>query len=41
MIVKKITSVTNLIDPFTKTLFTRVFYSYKNSISVKCIPSML
>ena len=41
VVVEKITSTENLIDPFTKTLFTRVFNGHRDSFCVKCVPNML
>lgn len=38
---EKIAFAENLANLFTKTLSTRVFDGHRNSIGVKCIPSML
>ena len=41
IMVEKIPSADNLADPFTKTLTGRVFDGHKDSIGIKCVPSML
>ncbi|KAL6334186.1 hypothetical protein AAG906_006771 [Vitis piasezkii] len=38
---EKITSIENLVDPFTKTLSTKVFDHHRDSLDVRCVPSML
>ena len=38
---ENITSMENLTNPLTKILSTRVFYCYKDSLSVKCVPNMI
>ena len=40
-VVEKITSTKNLADPFTETLSTKVFDDHRDSLGVKCVPSML
>ena len=39
--VEKITSIENLVDPFTKTLSTKVFDHHRDSLGVRCVSSML
>ena len=41
LVVKKVPSTDNLVDPFNKILTRRVFNHQKNSISVRCISCML
>ena len=41
VVVEKIASTKNLEDPFTKTLSTRVFDRHRDSLGVRCVPSML
>ena len=41
MVVKKIAFVENLVDPFTNTLFTRVFDGDRDSLGIKCVPNIL
>ena len=38
---ENITSMENLTNPLTKILSTIVFYCYKDSLSVKCVPNMI
>ena len=38
---EKIASTKNLVDPFIKTLSTRVFDHHKDSLGVKRVPNML
>ena len=38
---EKIASAENLIDPFMKTLSTRVFEGHRDSLGIKCDLSML
>ena len=40
-IMQNIASMENLTDPFTKTLFTRIFDGHRNNIGVGCIPCIL
>ena len=39
-VVVEIASIENLADPFTKTLSTRVFDGYRDSLGVRCVPNM-
>ena len=39
--VVEITSTENLVDPFTKTLSTRIFDGHRDNLGIKCVPSML
>ena len=41
MAIEKIASTENLTNPFTKTLFIRVFDRHRDSLGVKCVPRML
>ena len=41
IIVKKIPFAKNLVDTFSKTLSSNVFYGHKDSIDIKYIPNML
>ena len=41
VVVDKIISIENLMDPFTKTLSIGVFNSHRDNLGVRCIPSML
>ena len=41
VVVEKITSTENLVDPFTKTLSTKVFDYHRGSLGVRCVSSML
>ena len=41
IMVEKIPFMDNLADPFTKTLTGRVFDGHRDSIGVRCVPSML
>ena len=41
VVVDKIASIKNLVDPFMKTLSIRVFDHPKDSLGVRCAPSML
>ena len=38
---EKIPSIENLIDPFTKTLSTRVFDHHRDNLGVRCVLGML
>ena len=39
--VEKIASIENLMNPFTKTLFTRVFNGHRDNLGVKRVSNML
>ena len=41
VVVEKIVSIKNLVDPFMKTFSIRVFNRHKDSLGVRCAPSML
>ena len=41
IVVKKIPSADNLVNPFTMTLTGRLFDGHMDSISVRCVRSML
>ena len=41
MVIEKIVSTKNLMDPFIKTLSTRVFDRHRDNLGVKCVPRML
>ena len=41
VVVEKITSMENLVDPFTKTLSIRIFDGHRDNLGIKCVSSML
>ena len=41
MVIEKIVFAKHLVDPFMKTLSTRVFHGHRDKLGVKCVPSML
>ena len=41
MTLEKIAFAKNLVDPFMKTLSTRVFDGHRDSLGIKCVPNML
>ena len=41
IVVDKIPSIDNLTDPFIKTLIEKAFYGHRDTLGVRCVPSML
>ena len=39
--VEMITSTENIVDPFTKTFFTKLFDDNRDNLGIRCVPSML